>query len=427
MRLVSLLACLGLLHIAAGLFSGSDGVLVLTDKDFDSRLRKDSSMHLVMVYSPQCGHCHAMQAAYVQAAKALKGIVTVAAVDGTTNAQVANKLQVSGFPALKLFGDNRQSPIAYEGQRDAKSMVEWVLNKVQTMTRERMGIKTSSSSSKGSSGDSSEGKFGGKHVTTLTEDNFDSIVGKDEAVFVAFYAPWCGHCKSLAPDFERAAAELEGELRFAAVDATVHSQLAQRFGVRGYPTIKFFAPGKGKGKDYQGPRSASEMAAAARELVEAGGGLAGSVVDLTSAKQWEEECGSKRLCILSFLPHILDDGAVRRNKRLEQLRTAAGKVGKRNLFRFLWAELGSQPGLEASLNVGMVPAAYAVAADKKVFTPHKGSFEASQLAAFVSGLTIKVEGAQPFKPASITSVPAWDGKDVEVPVEEKYSLADLEL
>jgi protein disulfide-isomerase A1 len=94
-------------------------------------------------------------------------------------------------------------------------------------------------------------------VLVLTGENFPSVVKDRPLVMVKFYAPWCGHCKALAPEYEEAASTLKAshpDITLAKVDCTVEKDLCQEHDVNGYPTVKVFKDGKPK--DYEGPRKA---------------------------------------------------------------------------------------------------------------------------------------------------------------------------
>ena len=97
-------------------------------------------------------------------------------------------------------------------------------------------------------------------VAVLTDSTFEDFVTKNKYVLAEFYAPWCGHCKSLAPEYEKAATQLKesgSEIKLAKVDATVEKEIAQKYGVQGYPTLFWMV--NGEKSDYKGGRTADTI------------------------------------------------------------------------------------------------------------------------------------------------------------------------
>ena len=84
----------------------------------------------------------------------------------------------------------------------------------------------------------------GSGVAPLTKSNFSSVTANPDALWlVEFYAPWCGHCKRLAPILDEIAGEVEG-VSIGKVDATTETALRDRYSVKGYPTVLMMQHGK---------------------------------------------------------------------------------------------------------------------------------------------------------------------------------------
>lgn len=98
-------------------------------------------------------------------------------------------------------------------------------------------------------------------VTALTDETFDAAIHSGKSALVEFYAPWCGHCKQLAPEYEKLGKAFAGDadVLVAKVDATDYGELASRFEVQGYPTLKYFPAGSTEPENYEGPRTAEGM------------------------------------------------------------------------------------------------------------------------------------------------------------------------
>jgi len=415
-----------LVKLTVALYDSGDDVVQLTSANFDRLVTSSDNVWIVEFFAPWCGHCKQLTPHYKKAATALKGVVKVGAVDCDEHKDLAGKFGVSGFPTIKIFTGKDHTP--YNGERTAKAMAEAGLAQAKKKVKEQLDGGSSSSSS----GNGGKSKSATDDVIELTDSNFDKLVlQSDDVWLVEFFAPWCGHCKNLAPEWAKAATELKGKVKLGAVDATVHTTIASKYQVQGYPTIKYFPSGKKHDvQDYDGGRTASDIVAWASDKYVVNI-PAPELNELTSESVARSTCENQPLCVIAILPNIYDCPSKCRNDYLSMLRELGEKY-KQKQWGWLWAEGGAQLAVEEALDIGGFgyPALAAVNIKKSKFSLLRGSFSKDGINEFLRDLSYGKGSILPLKGTDLpkmNTLDAWDGKDGEPIQEEDIDLSDVDL
>jgi protein disulfide isomerase family A protein 3 len=156
----------------------------------------------------------------------------------------------------------------------------------------------------------------GEHVLALTDANFDDEMENIGVTIVKFYAPWCGHCKRMAPEYEKAAKTLKENdppVPLVDVDCTVEKAVCQKYDVSGYPTLKVFRNGV-KTNDYSGGREAADF-------VKFLAGQAGPAASETNdVDKYESLVNGKKHVVFGFFDDANADGYKAFQKAADELR-----------------------------------------------------------------------------------------------------------
>jgi len=263
--------------LGSAFYDHGSKVVKLTAANFKEKVLNGNELWFVEFYAPWCGHCQRLTPEWEKLAGALKGIINVGAVDMTTDQEAGAAYGIRGFPTIKFFGANKNAPEDYQGERSARDMINFAFEQGKRAANSRLGgggnsggYNQQNAGGHGNQGGQQGGNAGGnnggdKDVVVLTDANFDDLVMNSEDLWIIeFYAPWCGHCKNLEPEWNRAATELKGEVKVGKLDATREHTIAGRYNVNAYPQIKLFPSGPKSDnliEDYNGARDSSSIVA----------------------------------------------------------------------------------------------------------------------------------------------------------------------
>ena len=180
-----------------------NGLYILSKNSFAKHVEKGD--HFIKFYAPWCGHCQRMAPTFVELGKAYESSdkIKIAKLDCTQAQEICQNHQVRGYPTLHFFRDGKILE-TYKGGRDLTSMKDFISTMTDASSKKEAVAEDVKST-----------------VAHLGKDNFESEI-KTGVSFVKFFAPWCGHCKRLAPTWEELGgkfAEKEG-VKIAKVDCT---------------------------------------------------------------------------------------------------------------------------------------------------------------------------------------------------------------
>ncbi|KAJ7669258.1 protein disulfide isomerase [Mycena polygramma] len=219
----------------------------LTPDNFQSTIA--NGVWFVEHFSPYCGHCRAFAPTWerlVEHSESIAG-VELAQVDCSVYGDLCNANGIGGYPTMNLYRDGKFVE-KYKGNRDFELLTTYLANNAQPPTPPSRPPATLNPSGE---------------VTVLTPDNFHSVVEQGPA-FIKFYAPWCGHCKKLAPIWKQLAKIMQDKVTIAEVNCDAHGNFCKTQDIAGFPTLVYYPPG-GEKSEYTSGRKLEQLKAFAEK------------------------------------------------------------------------------------------------------------------------------------------------------------------
>ncbi|XP_035828946.1 dnaJ homolog subfamily C member 10 [Aplysia californica] len=195
----------------------------LSPEDFPDRVVLSQDPWFVDFFAPWCPPCMRLLPEFKKASKFSEEDVNFGTVDCTVHAGLCNKYNIHSYPTTIFY--NASVPHQYHGHHTAKHLLEFIEDTMRPP------------------------------VISLSRETFmDKVYNKpeDEVWLVDFFAPWCGPCQQLAPEWRKLAKMLKDtkKVYVAQVDCQAQQSLCQSQGVRSYPLMRLYPTGSTKASQH---------------------------------------------------------------------------------------------------------------------------------------------------------------------------------
>lgn len=318
------------------------------------------------------------------------------------------RFAIQDLPSIKYFGLVKDKPEDYKGELNFSTLYKFMERKFKSYADELKAQEKSEDTA-----EHEHLNFTDIEVIELTVSNFDeNVLNSKHIWFVEFYAPWCRPCKDLEKEWNRAAHDLRGKVKLAKVNGNMYKELVERYGVKGYPTIKVFNPRSITPEAFNGPKEASAIKQVAMAKMEKYG-IKGTLEQLVSEKYLETNCKKiAKICVIAVLPNINETTVSERNKNIETILDAVRYIHS-SLFNYMWVQGGDYPDLEQKLGLTFgYPAVVAVSFVKRKFKIMRTSYTLDNVQEFMKSLMYERRDLETMPNIlSLNDVNEWDGKE----------------
>uniref|UniRef100_A0A0N4ZFY1 DnaJ homolog subfamily C member 10 n=1 Tax=Parastrongyloides trichosuri TaxID=131310 RepID=A0A0N4ZFY1_PARTI len=188
---------------------------VLTPETYQEAIDDEDNIWMIDYFAPWCGPC----VRYIPVLRNLPNeiggkSIKVGIINCDTHKDICSNAGVQSYPASVIYYNGKD--YRQVGYHDLHQVIEFFEDSINPV------------------------------VIELTSDNIDEIVENREEgniIFVDFFAPWCGPCQQLAPEFRKLARNMlktYQEITFGTINCDEQKNLCQKYGVSSYPTLKLF-------------------------------------------------------------------------------------------------------------------------------------------------------------------------------------------